>query len=255
MSGNNSGPSAASKRSEPKQSSDTGHDTGQDTIKIRSSAANNGYTTIIVGACVAFVGTLIVTLLPKAFFLVGILFLSGSIIAFVMGFYKLREPTYSLEITKQAIIYHHRKGNWTIPWSNIQRVDVPRVHKGLQQVDLEMIGFKLRDPEHFLGDISPRLITHLLMEQRPLVAQIIASNCDSGQCYGDDLIDDTKYKCTDERIITGVIAMFANRMRKLQQGLGYEVFVSANDVDRSAQEFVSLLRQCQESLLENNRSM
>ncbi|MGB3726430.1 MAG: DUF2982 domain-containing protein [Glaciecola sp.] len=219
-----------------------------ESIFIRSSAATNGITTLLIGAIVALVGTLIIALLPQLFFLVGILFLSGSIIAFVMGFYKLREPKYSVEINKQAIIYYHRKGQWQIPWSNVQRIDVPRVHKGLEHVDLEMIGIRLRQPEQILNSISPRLITHLLMEQRPLIAQFIMSNCDSGQCYGDDIIDDTKYKCEDGSMMTGVSAMFANRMRKLQQGLGYDVFVSSNDVDRSAHDFVSLLRECQETI-------
>lgn len=220
-------------------------------IFIRSSAASNGMTTIIIGAIVACIGAIIIALLPPLFFLVGILFLSGSIVAFVMGFYKLREPPYSLEITKQGITYIHRKGRWRIPWSNIQRVGVPRVHQGLVHVDLEMIGFNLRDPEPFIADISPRLITHLLMEQRPLVTQLLASGCESGQCYGDDIIDDTQYKLSSGGALTGVSAMFANRMRKLKQGLGYDIYLSVNDVDRSNHDFVSLLKDCQESLVAN----
>lgn len=235
------------------QGSSLENENTQDAIYIRSSAATNGFTTLLIGAVVALLGTLIIAFLPALFFLVGILFLSGSIIAFVMGFYKLREPKHSLHIGKEAIVYHHRKGTWQIPWSNIQRIDVPRVHKGLEHIDLEMIGFRLRDPERFIANISPRLITHLLMEQRPLVAQIISNDCDSGQCHGDDIIEDTKYKLADGNMLTGVNAMFAHRMRKLQQGLGYDIYLSVNDVDRSSHEFVNLLRECQQSLLEQVR--
>lgn len=220
-----------------------------ESIYIRSSASTNGITTLIIGACVALVGFAIITLLPKLFFLVGVLFVSGSIIAFVMGFYKLREPKYSLEITKQGIVYHHRKGQWRMPWENIQRIDVPRVHKGLEHIDLEMVGFRLKQSEVFLDHISPRLVTHLLMEQRPLVAQIIQSGCETGQCYGDDVIEDTKYKLADGTLIKGVSAMFANRMRKLQEGLGYDVFLSVNELDREASEFVALLRECHETVI------
>lgn len=226
----------------------SGNNLQSDAIYIRSSAATNGITTMLVGAAVALIGTVIISTLPSLFFLVGILFLSGSIIAFVVGFYKLREPKYSLEITKDAILYHHRKGKWRIDWDNIQRVDVPKVHKGLAHIDLEMVGFRLRDPERFLDEISLRLITHLLMEQRPLVTQIVMSDCDSGQCYGDDIIDDVKYKCADGTLITGVTAMFANRMQKLQKGLGYDIYLSVNDLDRDGQSFVSLVRNCQDSL-------
>lgn len=221
----------------------------EDAIFIRSSAASNGITTLLVGGLVALVGAAVISFLPPLFFLVGILFLSGSTIAFVMGFYKLREPQYSLEITKQAIIYYHRKGQWMIPWENIQRFDVPRIRKGLEHVELEMVGFRLREPENFLSDISPRLVTHLLMEQRPLVAQLIANNCNSGQCYGDDIMEDTKYKCSDGSMLSGVTAMFANRMKKLQQGLGYDIFLSVNDIDRDGKAFIALLRECHETVL------
>lgn len=226
----------------------SGNNVETDSILIRGAAANNGITTLLVGSIVALFGILIITLLPQLFFLVGILFLSGSIIAFVIGFYKLREPKYSLEITKEAIIYHHRKGKWRIQWHNIQRVDVPRVRKGLDHVELEMVGIKLKDPEHFLDNISLRLITHLLMEQRPLVTQIAMSDCSTGKCPGDDIIDDVKYKLKNGDMITGVSAMFANRMRKLQQGIGYDVYLSVNELDRDSQSFVTLLRDCQASL-------
>jgi hypothetical protein len=226
----------------------SGSNLQSEAIFIRSAAATNGITTMLVGLLVALIGSFIIIALPQLFFLVGILFLSGSIIAFVMGFYKLREPKYSLEITKEAIVYHHRKGKWRIAWDNIQRVDVPKIHKGLEHIDLEMVGIRLRDPDRFLNEISLRLITHLLMEQKPLVTQVIMSDCNSGQCHGDDIIDDVKFKCADGTLITGVSAMFANRMLKLQQGLGYDIYLSVNDLDRDGQSFVRLLRDCQESV-------
>ena len=232
----------------------SGNNLQSEAIFIRSSAATNGITTMLVGLFVALVGSFIIIALPELFFLVGILFLSGSIIAFVMGFYKIREPKYSLEITKEAIVYHHRKGKWRISWDNIQRIDVPKIHKGLEHIDLEMVGFRLRDPDRFLNEISLRLITHLLMEQKPLVTQVIMSDCNSGQCYGDDIIDDVKFKCADGTLITGVSAMFANRMRKLQQGLGYDIYISLNDLDRDGPSFVRLIRDCQDSLRDADES-
>ncbi len=241
------------KESNKKNIEEISHETtsqsSEEAIHIKSAAASNGLTTILIGCFVAFIGMLVISFLPELFFLVGILFLSGSIIAFVMGFFKLKEPKFSLCISKSSIKYTHRKGEWEIPWENLQRVDVPRIYKDLAHVDLEMVGFKLRDSEKMLSSISPRLITHLLMEQRPLITQIASSNCESGQCYGDDLIEDTKYKMSDGSIITGVHAMFANRMKRLQQALGYDLYLSVNDIDRSNTEFVQLIKECQESLL------
>lgn len=229
----------------------SGNNTNTESIFIRSSAATNGMTTLLIGAVVAITGTSLIVFLPELFFLVGILFLSGSIIAFVMGFYKLREPQYSIEITREAINYNHRKGTWRIEWDNIQRIDVPRIHKGLQHIDLEMIGIRLKQPENVLNTISPRLITHILMEQRPLVAHLAMSNCESGHCYGNDIIEDTKFKCSNGKLITGVSAMFANRMAKLQRGLGYDIYISVNEVDRDAPSFVNLLRDCHESVIQS----
>lgn len=231
----------------------SGNNIDSEIILIRSASATNGLTTLIIGAVVAVLGAMIISFLPKLFFLVGILFLSGSIVAFVMGYYKLTEPKVSLSISKQSITYYHKRGTWNIPWKNIQRVDIPRIHKGLEYIDLEMIGFRLRDPECFMQTISPRLITHLLMEQRPLLTQVAQSDCKSGYCYGDEIIDDVKYKCNDGRLLTGVSAMFANRMRKLQKGLGYDIYLSVNDLDRDCPAFIRLMRECQDSLLENAR--
>jgi hypothetical protein len=43
--------------------------------------------------------------------------------------------------------------------------------------------------------------------------------------------------------------MFANRMSKLRARLGYDIFVAATELDRQEQEFVDLLRQCQQRVL------
>lgn len=217
-------------------------------INIRSRASNNGMTTILIGALALVFALFVIGFAPASLFLLGVMLAGASVVAFVMGVYKLQEPKYSVQLGKQAIYYQHRKGTWQIPWENIQRVDVPRVSRGFEHLDLEMIGIRLREPELFLNSISPRLITHLLMEQRPLLTHVAAQNCQTGDCYGDDLIDDVKYKCADGTIINGVNAMFANRMSKLRNGLGYDVYLSVSDLDRDGDAFVSLLRECHESV-------
>lgn len=224
----------------------------QDTICIKSSAAGNGLTSIIIGALLLVLGLVVIFLLPEGVFLLGVLLISLSIIALIIGAYKLGEPQYSMNITRQHIFYQNRKGHWHIEWENVQRIDVPRVYRGLEHVDLEMIGIRLKDPLQVLDNTSPRLITHLLMEQRPLLTKAMQNDaCQSGKCYGDDLIDDTQFKTKEGRVLNGVAAMFANRMDKLANSLGYHIYISANDVDRNQQEFVTLLRECQQNVLEN----
>lgn len=220
-------------------------------IYVRSVASTNGVVTCAVGGGLVLLGAIAMTILPELFFLAGVLVVVAGIIGITMGIFKLREPRHSLGISRQEIVYYHRRGSWVIPWDNVQRVDVPKVYEGLILHDLEMVGIRLKDPEAFLESISPRLITHLLMEQRPLIGKVDMANCQSGKCYGDDLIEDTKYKMKSGKVLTGISAMFANRMRKLQSGLGFDLYLSANDLDRPPQEFVQLLKECQESRLEN----
>jgi hypothetical protein len=226
-----------------------------DSIFIRGVSSHNGFTTLLIGASGVLLGGLTITVLPELFFLAGILIIAAGIIALVMGFFKIREPKYSLEITKERLTYYHRLGKWHIEWENVHRVDVPRIHSGLTHIDLEMVGFRLKDSEAFLANISPRLIAHLLMEQRPLLTQAERGSCDTGRCYGDDVIDDAKYKTAAGEELKGIAAMFAHRMRRLQSGLGYDVFISVNELDRSAPEFVALIRQCHEAVQEEKKAL
>lgn len=221
----------------------------QDSIFIKASSSTNGFTSLLVGTGLILLGLLLITLLPQIFFLPGVFIVSAGIVGLIIGWFKLREPPYSLELTKEHIIYNNRKGKWRIHWDNIQRVDVPRVTKGIDTVELDMLGFRLKDPDTFLDEISLRLITHLLMEQRPLVMQNVDPNCATGKCYGDDMIEDEKFTKQDGTEVKGVIAMFGNRMAKLKQRLGYDVFVSVNDLDRSPREFIELINNCQQTRL------
>lgn len=225
-----------------------------DSIYIKASSSSNGVVSILVGFSLIFLGALMLAFLPQIFFLPGVFIISGGIVGLIIGWFKLREPNYSLEITKEHIIYHHRRGKWRIHWDNIQRVDVPRVSRGIETVELEMLGFRLKNSDSFLDDISMRLITHLLLEQRPLVMHNLDPNCTTGRCYGDDMIEDEKYTRQDGSEVKGVTAMFGNRMLKLKERLGYDVFISTNELDRSPQEFIQLIKDCQETLLKQRMS-
>jgi hypothetical protein len=216
-----------------------------ESIFIKAASSHNAMTSILIGFGLIATGTVMCLLLPPMFFLPGVFIISGGIVGLVIGFFKFKEPEHSLELTRDHIIYYHRCGKWRISWENIQRIDVPRITKGVEQIELEMIGFKLRDADTFLDEISPRLITYLLMEQRPLTMQNRDPNCPSGKCYGADMIEDEKFLRASGQTIKGVSAMFGNRMEKLRGQLGYDIFISTNEIDRDAAKFISLLKDCQ----------
>ena len=234
--------SAVSPASEP---SDISHQ--DNLIRIRASSKRNSLTSLIVGCVGAFVSLMLFKFLPENFFLLGIFASSLAIVALLIGILKLREPPFSFEISKSEISYLHRHGKWVVQWDNIQRIDVPKVHKGLEHEPLAMVGIRVKDYRPLLDAISPRLISNILMEQRPLLLHG-RDDCATGTCYGDDLIEDDKYKFEDGKVIKGMQAMLANRMTKLRNNLGYDLFVAVGELDRPASEFVTLLRDCKESV-------
>lgn len=223
----------------------SGTSTESESIFIKAASTHNAMTSILIGAALVATGALVCIALPQLFFLPGVFMISGGIVGLIIGWFKLKEPRFSLELTREHLIYYHRRGKWRISWENIQRIDVPRVTKGIEQIELEMIGFRLRDADVFLDEISPRLITYLLMEQRPLTMQNRDPNCATGQCYGSDMIEDEKFVRTSGETIKGVSAMFGNRMEKLRNQLGYDIFISTNEIDREASQFIALLKDCQ----------
>lgn len=215
-----------------------------DTIHIRATSKRNGLTSVLIGCAGMCLAVLLFAVLPKSYYLVGIFAVSASIVSLLIGYYKIREPEHSIELSRQSIFYRHRHGNWRVKWDNVHRIDTPKVHSGLEHQSLSMVGIRLKEYQPLLDSISPRLATNILLEQRPLLLQ--SGNCNTGQCYSATLIEDDVHKLPDGTMIKGIKAMLANRMGKLRKSLGYDLFISASELDRETDEFVSLLRQCHE---------
>ncbi|GAA0853730.1 DUF2982 domain-containing protein [Aliiglaciecola litoralis] len=212
-------------------------------IKIKAAAKRNGLTTLLIGLMVLVLAIILINVLPPFLYLASVFALSGAIVTILIGWFKMREPEHSIELTKTHIYYQHRHGKWELTWDNIQRIDIPKVSSGLEQKTLGMVGIKIKQYEPLLTTISPRLATNLLLEQRHLLLQ--NAHCATGGCYSNDLIENDRYKAQSGQLITGIPAMLANRMTKLRASLGYDIFISVTELDRSTEEFVALLKQCQ----------
>ena len=216
-------------------------------ILIRATSKRNGITTLFIGGVALLISVLWLTFAPDWLFLAGVFFTSASLVTLLVGWFKLREPDHSIEISPDHILYHHRRGNWIIGWDNVQRVDCPRVRQGLDHVNIEAVGIRLKQYAPFLSTVSPRLATHLLMEQRPLLLHNFDKNCASGDCFNQELFDDKHFTLETGEVLTGIKAMLANRMTQLRGRLGYDIYVSASDLDRSPTDFVHLMRDCQQA--------
>ncbi|MEC8230591.1 MAG: DUF2982 domain-containing protein [Pseudomonadota bacterium] len=216
-------------------------------IYIKAASKSNGITSLVIGAVGLIIAALWLSFMPDWLFLAGIFITSAALVCLLVGYFKLREPDYSLEIAKDYITYQHRLGSWRIHWDNLQRADCPRVRHGLEHVPLETVGFKLKSYTDFLHTISPRLATHLLMEQRPLLMQNTDENCASGSCYEQSMFDDKQYVMEDGTVINGIKAMLAHRMVELRKRLGFDIFIASSELDRDAQDFARLIASCQQA--------
>jgi hypothetical protein len=219
-------------------------------IEIRASSKRNGFTTALIGIVALVLSATLMVWLPAAYQLTAIFLISASIVTLIIGWFKIREPAHSLILTRDAITYMHRFGQWEVNWQNIQRIDIPSVQKGLEHISLGLVGIKLKQYDPLLSNISPRLANNLLLEQRPLLLQnkpeVMEENISN---YGANLIEDDRFKSEQGKEYKGIQAMYANRMSKLRERLGYDLYISEAELDRPVKDFVALLRECQQSAL------
>lgn len=220
----------------------------QEIIQIRAQSKGGGLTSIVAGVLALTLGVMMLAWLPEMLRLVAIFVVSAGLVALLIGWFKLREPEHSIELSKTQIVYFHRQGQWCLDWSNIARVDVPSVYNDMQQQALAVVGIRLHDYEPLLETMSPRLMNNMMMEQRSLLLQAVKEQMREDNDFNDHLLEDDKFKSDTGKLYRGLQAMFANRMTKLRNSLGYDLFINVAELDRSTEEFVSLLRQCMQAV-------
>ncbi|MBN7823862.1 DUF2982 domain-containing protein [Bowmanella dokdonensis] len=221
----------------------------QDLIQIRAGAKRNGFSLCFFGIIGLLLSSAWLAWMPEWLRLAGIFLVSASLVTILIGWFKVREPVFSLELTRRQLLYRHRYGSWQLGWDNIQRIDIPRVQSGLDHIEMELVGIRIKDYGPLLDSISVRLASNILMQQRPLLLQASRDNCQTGQCYSESLIEEDRFRLGD-RIYTGIRAMLANRMQKMRATLGYDLYIYASELDRPESEFINLLRACQQQAVQ-----
>lgn len=216
-------------------------------ILVKAASKSNGITSMVIGSVGLLLSVIWFMVTPDWLFLAGIFLTSASLVTMLVGWFKVREPAYSLQISPSEIGYQHRLGVWSIGFENLQRAGCPRVRQGLDHVDIEAVGFKIKSYEPFFESISPRLITHLLMEQRPLLNHVTQEDCSTGGCYVPAMFDDKHFTLEDGTVLTGVKAMLANRMKLLRQHLGFDIFIASSELDRAPDAFAKLVNDCHQA--------
>jgi len=225
-----------------------------DVILVKAQAKSGGVTSMVIGGSGVLLGVMLLSWFPDWLRLMGIFVLSAGIAALLLGWFKLREPEYSMALTRTEIRYQHRYGQWALDWNNISRIDVPKVYRHLAHQPLTMVGIRIVDYDAFLSAISPRLMSNILTEQRPLLLQGLKQQLQEGKKniseYSDYILEDTEFTSDKGQKYTGLQAMFAHRMQRMRESMGYDLYIATAELDRSADDFVRLLRECQASVRE-----
>ncbi|MGI2259768.1 DUF2982 domain-containing protein [Shewanella sp. GXUN23E] len=177
----------------------------------------------------------------RGLFAPGLVCFTLGAIALILGGSKLAEPEISFELTSDGLLFVHRKGQLGIAWDNIQRVDVVRVTQGMELTELPYVGVRLRQLNPVLDCISPRLATGFVSEQRPLLMTAVGQLDELDTLEQQLSAEFTPLIINGERY-RGVLAMFGHRCELLNRALGYHIYLPADSLDRSPEEFVSLLR-------------
>ncbi|KLN64812.1 DUF2982 domain-containing protein [Vibrio sp. VPAP30] len=158
------------------------------------------------------------------------------------GYVLVLKSTVRFTLTATHFQQHLFKGGWVIKWTNVQKIGICTYEQEGWHQSLPWIGIKLKHYSPYLTSICPRVATEILLSQRALL-YLGAKQHQQGQDFEDIVLDSHAYLNSDGREFKGLLAMLANRMRYQREYYDYDIFISTNDLDRSPEEFIGLLRR------------
>ncbi|KHT35689.1 DUF2982 domain-containing protein [Vibrio sp. 16] len=163
-----------------------------------------------------------------------------SVIGFV--YLMIQKATVGYTLTATHFQQHLFKGGWVVKWTNISKIGICHYDQEGWQQPLPWIGIKLKDYSPYLESICPRIATEILLSQRALL-YLGARQHNQGTRFEDIVLDSTPYKNSRGEEFKGLQAMLANRMAYQRRYFDYDIFISAQDLDRPIEEFVGLTRR------------
>ncbi|KGK19921.1 DUF2982 domain-containing protein [Vibrio navarrensis] len=160
----------------------------------------------------------------------------------LLGIYLMLRSQVKYTLTATHFQQHLFKGGWVVKWRNIEKIGVCTVETQGWHQPLPWIGIKLKDYTPYLDAICPRVASEILLSQRALL-YLGAHQHQSTNQFEDMVLNSDPVHIGDERLYTGLKAMLANRMRYQRRFFDYDIFISAQDLDREADDFVGLVRR------------
>ncbi|TOK98006.1 hypothetical protein CGI07_17810 [Vibrio parahaemolyticus] len=170
--------------------------------------------------------------------------LSVILMAIIVGFAVLmiKKSQVTFTLTASHFQQHLFKGGWVVRWRNIESIGICSYQQDGWHQPLPWIGIRLKHYSPYLDAICPRIATEILLSQRALLYLGARQNhCE--EKFEDMVLDPQPYTSKAGKQYDGLQAMLANRMKYQREFYGYDVFISASDLDREADEFVGLTRR------------
>lgn len=164
----------------------------------------------------------------------------GAVLGF--AYLMIQKTTVGYTLTSTHFQQHLFKGGWVVKWSNITKIGICHYDNDGWQQPLPWIGIKLKHYSPYLDSICPRVATEILLSQRALL-YLGARQHNQGSRFEDMVLDSSPFKNGEGAEYSGLQAMLANRMGYQRQYFDYDIFISAQDLDRPAEEFVGLTRR------------
>ncbi len=204
-----------------------------------AGSASSGGARLLLSSLAVLLLLLLYTLLFASQFSwwLGIAYMASLLAAF-LGWAKLAEPKYSLELDEYGIRYCHRAGSCRLDFSAFAYCAVPE----LDGKPLAFIGFKITDFDALLQQLPLRLAVRMMTEQRPLYLEAIRQSCASGQC-ATELLKEKDFFNSGKQRYGGVRAAFAQRMQRLAEACGFEFMVPVNVPAEVAQQWCQAINK------------
>jgi len=158
------------------------------------------------------------------------------------GYLLILKSTVRFTLTASHFQQHLFKGGWVVRWSDVSNIGICTYENDGWHQPLPWIGIKLKHYSPYLNSICPRIATEILLSQRALL-YLGARQHKQGERFEEIVLDSTTYKNEQGDEYKGLLAMLANRMKYQRCYFDYDIFISAHDLDRSAEEFVGLVRR------------
>ncbi|CAE6904399.1 DUF2982 domain-containing protein [Vibrio alginolyticus] len=197
-------------------------------------------TTRIILLLVALITLFLVLMAPGWKQAMLSVILMSAIVGFAVLMIKKSQVAFTLTATHFQ--QHLFKGGWVVRWRNIESIGICGYQQDGWYQPLPWIGVRLKHYSPYLDAICPRIATEILLGQRALLYLGARQNkCE--EKFEDMVLDPSPYTNSNGMQYKGLQAMLANRMKYQRDFYGYDIFISASDLDREAEDFVGLTRR------------